>query len=230
MAQKIMVLDGASTILCENFFVKDDIPRILASFVDDGYDIIFIYENEEEDEKEAVLNANIPFWLTQNILFLTRADFEDKDLSYYSQDSVFISNNSNRLEKYKQKIMVQNANDFFESKEYPVINIADIIICYGFSENEFVKFCSQNNFFGVLDKVNVNTRQKKIEGVALFAQSDKSKNDYEFGMDCLRVLKSQNRYTPKHNKRVIGVTCKGAGLDNVNLSYKDNKTLPLLLV
>lgn len=229
-SQKILILDGVNTLLSNGYFIKDDIPRYLAKHLDLNFNFWLLIMSPEEQEEWN--KSNIPDWLKQNTFVMNTDLFNEMKKIKFDTESVFISNDKNIAKFYNIKIKIKTPKEFFNFESYKPLNIADVVLCFGFEIQEFIDFCSESNLIGVSNETYYNFKTSKADGIAIIVDEKISQSEdlYEYILNILNKLIEQKKYKIKHNNKIIGVTYKGLGLQNINLNILENKTLPILLV
>lgn len=224
--QRILVIDGPNTILTENYFVSEEVPRFLAKCIDDGYKIWLNNDKLNDD----ILNYScIPFWLKQDIVTVTPEIIKHSGVKF-TDDSMIITNDINKSKSLKLNLHIFSIDEFFHIRKYKPLKLADIYLCFGFNIAEFVKYCNEANCMGV-DEGEVVVNIKKAEGVAFLIKDRDFEVQYNEAMKYFDKLTEDKKYKIKYKEFVLGVTCKGKGIENVNLAiFEKNEKLPLVFV
>jgi hypothetical protein len=223
--EKVIILDGISSIIKNQNFIKDSIPRVLAKYVDDKYKL---WLRPNPMESNGILDyICVPFWLKQSIITVNDNILENlKDIKF-SSDSFVISNDTNKDAIFKKfKLRVYSSYDIF-SYRYNPLNIADIILCFGFEDLEFKKLCNEAN---LLEFGSKTLKTKKYNGVAFSIKSDNLELEYKDIIENFQSLIKSGKYTIKHKEYVIGLTSGGLGIEGLNLNIINGKSLPLILI
>ncbi len=228
--QKIFIVDGVNTLFSNGYFVRDDIPRHLASYMDMGYSIWIL--TMSPDEHDMWDELTMPDWLKQNCFVMDTDLFNELKKSTFDSQSMFVTNNPDITQFYDLKMKIKTPNEVFKCEEYVPLNIADVILCFGFTEHEFTKFYQESHLIGVMNKNFHNLIGNKADGIAVFIDENMSdlKNSYEKILDILNGLLEEKKYKIKHNSKILGVTYKGQGIENMNMNILENKSIPLLLL
>jgi len=229
-SQKILLIDSISTIIRGNYFIKDEVPRILASYIEDGFKI-WLLENYNDFENLEI--PCIPFWLKENVVIIDKEILKGIKNYKYSKDSFILTNDINHSKDLKMNFKIVTSFELFKTDKYEQMNIADVIICFGFNIMEFMKFCKDSNLLGISDfESKINGNVKNPDGVAFLVNNDGNDFENKFNkiIDEFNDLVKSKKYKIKHNEYIIGITYKGEGIENVNLNILDGNKLPLLLV
>lgn len=230
--QKILIVDGVSTLFSNRYFIKDDIPRYLASYMDMGYNIWLV--TLTTDETDLWDELVMPTWLRQEILIINDTMFDYIKTIKHHKDTFMVSKNLNSARKYKFNVPIFTPEKIFDIGKYTPLNVADVVLCFGFNLSEFLSFCSEAQLIGVNnDDEYVNLKDKNPDGIAFLIDNEKAKNlekEYQQILNNINALVKSKKYKMKHNNKIIGVTYKGNGIQGVNLNILDSKDLPLLFV
>jgi hypothetical protein len=221
--RKIVLIDGVNTVISNGYFIKDDIPRILADYKSKDYDIWLLSETYESSQ-EWNNSKCIPSWL-QNSTILIDFDFVISNNDKFDKESIVITNRPKMFKNYNLKI------SSLETSIKP-LNVADVIFCFGFTKLEFIKFCKNAKLIGVMNEKFFNKETSNPDGVAFMIDDKKSKNlemESEFAIGCINKLIGDKIYTIQHRKKVIGITNNGLGIEGVDFNLESVK-IPLLLV
>jgi hypothetical protein len=220
------VIDGLNTILTEEYFVSEEVPRFLAKCIDDGYKI---WINMDRISSDMLNHSCIPFWLKQEIV-LTTPEIIKQSKVEFTDDSMIISKDVVKSKSLKLNLHIFTIDELFSIRKYKVLKLADIYLCFGFNIAEFVKYCNESNCIGVEDnEIIVNV--KNSEGVAFLIKDSDLTNQYNEAMKYFDKLVDNKKYKVKRKEYIIGITYKGKGFENVNLNIFDNgEKLPLLFV
>lgn len=218
---KKILIDGMNTVVSNGYFIKDEIPRQLAGFYKEGFDIWFITDTYE-DKKEWEESTCIPEWLKNKVIIMD-FDYVLKERYKLSNDSLIITNRNNFWEKLGLKTV-----SYTETKILP-LNIADVIFCFGFTKMEFVNFCKEAKLIGILKDKFFNLDNSKVDGVAFMITDNNLQQESEFAIACINKLIGSKKYTIKHNKKAICITNKGKGIENVDFEVGD-VILPVILI
>jgi hypothetical protein len=226
MYQKVLIIDGVSTILTKGSFLKDEIPRFLSNYLNDGYSL---WLNDDNIGADLIDYTCVPFWLKQNLVFINKAIIEDNPVKF-DKSSFIITNDYNRAKSLKLNINIYTNNELFNISKYKELNIADVILCFGFNVVEFNTFCKEANLLGYHDENYFNKSGKKHDGLAFLMEGENVETEYYNCLDITKYILREKLYTIKHDEYIIGVTYKGQGVENLNLNILNGQKLPLLLV
>lgn len=269
--QKVILIESSNTILNNGFFIKDEIPRILANYIDEKYTIWMLKDTSQDYD---ILNfTSIPFWLKENIVIL------DSDMLSYigrtplDKKSFILTHDVVKSKRHNLGIDIITMNEMFETTTFQSPKLTDLVLCFGFNIIDFIRFCNETKMIGVNyeDKNPINHNEKKPTGVAVMVSNPcinpqaydsyilnlknldimnddtnflsipdslscnilkpKSiKAEHKFGLQYIKTLIKDKKYKVQHDNSVMGVTCKGNGLYNIDLKLSEDYTLPLMLV
>jgi hypothetical protein len=219
-SQKVILIESSSTILNNGFFVKDEIPRVLASYIDDKYTIWMLKDAYQDYD---ILNySSIPFWLKENIVIL------DSDMLNYisktplNSKSFILTNDVVKSRRHNLGIDIITMNEMFETTSFQPLKIADLVLCFGFNIVEFIRFCSETKMIGVNyeDKAPVNQNEKKPTGVAIMISNPcVNPQAYDSYISNLKNLDINNNDT-SFLSIPDSVTCNVSKQKNVKSEYK----------
>jgi hypothetical protein len=159
---------------------------------------------------------------------LGNLEFENLPNLADQEDSMVITNQIDNPALYNVCGSVNDVKEVFHSDLFPIVNQADFLFCFGFNEEEFMRFCNQSNLIGILNDhvVRDNDTKNSINGMAFWIDREKSWNhNYKNVSDIITLCLKERRYVPKHNKKLLGVIYQGKGFDIA----KESK-MPLLYV
>lgn len=214
-SMKAILIDGLETIVKENHFIRDDIPRFLAQCIDLGYTLWITEKDLSYDF--------VPMWLQKNV---TPIDLDNIQNIKFNEDSFILTKNSKSAKKLNQKITVLTLKDISLPIKYFPINIADLILCFGFTADNFIEFCDTSNFIGIIED-EIVIKNKKPQGVAYMIDSTINFKEQLFrANNFMKMLIKDKDYHLLHKNRILGVTDKGKGLENITF---DNE-IQLLMV
>jgi hypothetical protein len=225
--KKILLIDGLTTIMNEKFFILDEIPRIMASYIEEGF-TIWIAVREHEDVLRWENKEIVPDWMRENIILINDLEFENLPTLADQEDSMVITNQMDNPALYDVCGSVNDVKEVFHSDLFPIVNQADFLFCFGFSEDEFTKFCNQSNLIGILNDhvVRDNDTKNTIHGMAFWMDKDVSwSQNYKNAFEIVTLCLAEHRYIPKHNKKLLGVVYQGKEYEMA----KESK-IPLLYV
>ncbi len=224
--KKIILIDGLSSIMNEKYFINDSIPRFLTKFVEDGYNIwINIREQEDTDRWNIITVSD---FLRNNILLLTDFDISSLVILAEQNSSMVITNYPENKSLYDICGKVYINKEIFDLVEFPKINIADFLFCFGFSEENFFKFCYESNLIGVIKNKTIRDKDEKnkTNGIAFLVQKDDDWNEQmtEF-KDFANICIEKKLFIPKHNKTLLGIIYQGK-----DIAIATKSKLPLLYI
>lgn len=228
---KILIIDGQYTILSNGVFVQDEIPRLLASYMDEGYSVWMV--TGDINDTSILDSPNIPIWLKSEVMSFSPDALVTMRKSYkFDEKSLILSNDYNRAKSYGLKLEIYSLSELLGSLKYEPLEVADAVICYGFDILEFIKFCKESKLLGIVDseKVNTDRRTGTHDGVAFMASGSNAAEDVSFAMECISMLIKNGEYKIRHHKNCLGVTYQGKGVEDVDMTITDDISLPLLLV
>lgn len=226
MSQKVIIIDNISTILTNGSFLKDEIPRVLSNYIKEGF---HLWLNEDNIGIDLMDYPCIPFWLKQSLVFINKEIVEDNPISF-DKSSFIITNDYNRAISLNLKIKIYTNQEIFNINKYDKLDIADIILCFGFNIIEFNRFCKEANLLGFYDDEFYNKNVKTHDGLAFLITEMNVKKEFDYIQHKIKDLLSKNKYTIKHDEYIIGVTYKGQGVNGLDLNIINGEKLPLLLV
>lgn len=208
---KAILIDGPQVIISNNHFIRDDIPRFLAKCLDMGYKIWLLKQPMSD---YGTLNFPcVPMWLQREIIPTDLDTIKYMEDMKFHPESFLLTNDIKLGKSYNLKIPVVNLKDISLSDEYHPIEIADLILCFGFSPLDFIEFCNKSKFVGIIDD-EISTKRKSPKGIAYLIDSDINFNEQMFrAKNLLNFMIKNDEYSPLHRNRIIGVTNKGRGLD-----------------
>ena len=221
--KKTLIIDGPYTILSNQYFINDTIPRILASYIDQGYNIWLI--QTEAPDMDALDNTQMPSWLNENMMILNEARFNNLKTLDFDSKSFIVSDNHLRASEYKTKLKIKSFEEVFGGKvecSYNPIDIADLIICFGFPLEEFKKFCHHSHLLGMAGNKLLESTKKN--GVAILVEEEDSEENIDKTIDKFKSLVAKKHYKVKHDGNVMGATYKGQGIN------PSNKYIPFLYI
>jgi hypothetical protein len=226
MKQKVLIIDGVSTILTKGSFLKDEIPRFLSKHLNEGYSL---WLNDDNIGADLIDYPCVPFWLKQNLVFINKTIIEDNPVNF-DKSSFIITNDYNRADSLKLNIKIYTNSELFGINKYRELNIADVILCFGFNVVEFNTFCKEANLLGYYDEKYFNKSGKNHDGLAFLMEDENVEKEYIKCIDVAAYNVKKNIYTIKHDEYIIGVSYKGQGVEKLNLNILNGQKLPLLLV
>jgi len=225
---KIVLIDGISSIIKEENFIKDEIPRYFSNLLEQKFIFwLYVYDSNYDN-----LNYEcIPFWLKSNIIKIDNEILKSVNSLNISKESFILTSDLPRSSEINQKLRHKfktiNINEIFKTEQ--LNNIADILLCFGFDKMDFFKFCKDYNFLGLDGNEYINLNSKKISSFAYCIKSDVISQEYIRTMEKFKELTDNKKIISKNNGYVLGITNKGKGLKNIDLNIINGKTLPLIL-
>ena len=224
--RKIILIDGLSSIMNEEYFMNDAIPRFLAKFLEEGYSIwINIREQEDTDRWNII---TVPKFLRENILLLDDFDITSLIDLADQESSMVITNYPENKSLYNICGKVYTNTEIFNLEKFPTINFADFLFCFGFSEKDFLVFCETSNFIGIVKNKTVRDKDKnnKTNGMAFWVEKDiEWKEQNEEFQDFANICIQKKLFIPKHKKTLLGIIYQGK--DKLNALKSE---LPLLYI
>lgn len=224
--KKIMLIDGLSSIMNEDYFLNDTIPRYLTKYVEEGYNVWIIVRDQEKTESWNLLKVSI--FLRENILLLTDFDLFGLINLANQETSMVVTNYPENKSLYNICGKVHTNKEIFHLEKFPEIKLADFMFCFGFSEEKFFSFCETSNLIGIVNNKTIRDKDEhnKTNGMAFWVDKEKSwkeqMNDFnEFAMICIQ----RKLFIPKHDKTLLGIIYQGK---DKNIALESE--LPLLYV
>jgi hypothetical protein len=223
---KVIFIDDISVIIKDKNFIRDNIPRFLAKCIEEKYKL---WLRIDKIDNSGILDYDfIPSWLKQSIIFINDEILENLGNYKFSKDSFIISNSLKPLINAKKlKLNVYSGKDIFDCKNCPQINFSDLILCFGFEEDEYISFCYESN---LLNLENYIKNKKIYNGVAFKIKSNNLEIEYKDVINKFNDLINKKSYSVKHKNLIIGATKNGKGLEGLNLNIINNKKIPLILI
>ena len=205
--EKILLIDGLSTIMNEKYFILDEVPRILADYIDDKFKIWIAIRYHEETSQWSD-DRIVPKWLHDNVKVIEALDFQKLPNVADQNESIVITNDLNNTSIYNVCGDVFHIEEVFRYGTFPTVDIADFIFCFGFDEETFINFCVQSNLIGVVNNKTVrdNDPKNSVNGMAFWVDKDKKWNETleecsVFANICIK----KNRFKPKYDRSILGV-------------------------
>lgn len=208
--RKIMLIDGLSSIMNQEYFISDSIPRFLTKFVEDGYLIWIVVREQEETDRWNILTVSK--FLRENITVLNDFDISTLVTLADQNSSMVITNYPENSSLYNICGKVYTNTEIFNLEKFPIVNIADFIFCFGFSEKDFLSFCEESNFIGIVKNKTMRDKDKynKTNGMAFFVEKEVEwKNQMEDFQDFANICIQKNMFKPKHGKTLLGIIYQG---------------------
>jgi hypothetical protein len=229
--KKILLIDGLSTIMNEKYFILDEIPRILADYIEEGF-TIWIVLRLREDASRWYEPKVVPDWLRDNCIVFSDFDFSNVSKIADQETSMVITNNLENPVLYDICGTVNHINEIFHFGTFPIVNKADYILCFGFNELKFTEFVKQSNLIGIIgDHVaRDNDPGNTVNGMAFLV--DKNENSpsniisleeswiksYKDITDYINLCVKEKRYKPKHGNSILGAIYQGKDITQAKLS------------
>jgi len=215
------MIDGLTTIMNEKFFIRDDIPKIIANYIEQGYQI-WISLRLNEDSSRWYDTEVVPSWMRESIFVFEDLDYGDLKDKADQETSMVLTNNMENPSIYDVCGKVYNIESVLYYGTFPIVNIADIIFCFGFDEKTFVNFCEQSNLIGIVGEhvARDNDIKNSRNGIAFLVDKDKSwKETYDNVIDYVSLCIKQQRLSIKHNRTILGVIYQGKDYELAKNSF-----------
>lgn len=225
--QKILLIDGLSTIMNEKYFVRDDIPRILANYLEEEY-TIWIASRTSEDISRWFDKDVVPDWMRENILLQTDLEFENVPNIADQKKSMVLTNDLKNPSIYNICGKVKSIDELFQMISFPKLDKSDFLFCFGFDSSSFILFCQTNNLIGIRKDEVVQNSSVGVtpNGMAFFIESDEPVQDSIQRFQLYSELAiEQNRFIPKRKRTLLGVVYQGKEKELAKLY-----SIPLLYV
>lgn len=227
--KKILLIDGLSTIMNEKYFILDEIPRILADYIEEGFNI-WIALRLRENASRWYEPKIVPDWLRDNVIIFSDIEFSNISKVADQENSMVITNNVENPALYDICGTVNHIEEIFHFGTFPIVDKADYVFCFGFEENKFIEFVKQSNLIGIIgDHVaRDNDPKNTVNGIAFYIDkfssidgitvSDSWQKKYKDIKDYINLCIKEKRYTPKHGNSVLGVIYQGRDLEQAKIS------------
>lgn len=227
--KKILLIDGLSTIMNEKYFILDEIPRILADYIEEGF-TIWIVLRLREDASRWYEPKIVPDWLRDSCTVFSDFDFTNLSKVADQENSMVITNNVENPALYDICGDVNHIEEIFHFGTFPIVDKADYLLCFGFNESKFIDFVNQSNLIGIIgDHVaRDNDPDNTVNGMAFFIDlndkiSPNSDNDfwtkkYNDITNYINLCVKEKRYKPKHANSIIGVIYQGRDFEQAKIS------------
>lgn len=224
--QKILFIDGLSTIMNEKYFILDEIPRIMADYLEEGFKIK-IALREREDSSRWYDFKVVPDWMHNNIVLFSGIDYSNLMNIVDKETSIAITNDIDNPVLQTIFDNINDIKDIFHFGTFPIVNRADYLFCFGFEEKEFMDFCNQSNLIGIIGEhvARDNDFQNSVNGMAFLVDKDKSWIEtFKDTKNYIKVCIKENRYIPRHKNQMLGIIYQGreynmAKVSQLNLLY-----------
>jgi len=224
--QKILFIDGLSTIMNEKYFILDEIPRIIAEYLEEGFKIRIVLREREESSQWYDFKV-VPDWMRNNITVFSGIDYTDLRNIVDKETSMAITNDINNPALQNVFDNINDIKDVFSFGKYPVVNRADYLFCFGFEEKEFMDFCNQSNLIGIIGEhvARDNDFKNSVNGMAFLVDKDKYwSENLKDNKNYVKICVKENRYIPRHNNKILGIIYQGkeyemAKASQLNLLY-----------
>ncbi len=205
-----MLIDGLSSIMNEEYFLEDSIPRYLTKYIEDGYNIWIMIREQEDTDRWNLLT--ISTFLRENILLLNDFDISSLVNLANQETSMIVTNYPENKSLYNVCGKVYTNKEIFHLKTFPIIKLADFLFCFGFSEEKFFSFCEESNLIGIVNNKTIRDKDKhnKTNGMAFWVDKRKSWNEQmrEFN-DFANICIQRKLFIPKHHKTLLGIIYQG---------------------
>jgi hypothetical protein len=208
--KKVMLIDGLSSIMNEDYFLSDTIPRYLTKYIEEGYNVWIVIREQENTEPWNLLKVST--FLRENILLLTDFDLFGLLNLTNQETSMVVTNYPENKSLYNICGKVYTNEEIFHLEIFPQIKLADFLFCFGFSEEKFFSFCEESNLIGIVNNKTIHDKDElnKTNGMAFWVDKEKSwrdqMNDFnEFANICVQ----RKLFIPKHDKTLLGIIYQG---------------------
>lgn len=218
---KTMIIDGPHTIFSSEYFMKDNTPRVLARFVDEGYKIWMLIN--QPSDYDVVENGQMPNWLRNYIETINESGLNNLKNLDFDKRSFIVTNDKKKAQSYDTKLDICLFEEIFNKDPLKHIDVVDLIVCFGFPDEEFKMFCKRFSVMGVMNNKIINNG---YNGVAIMMEGEDMMEDVSIAVDNFKEVVEKNLYTVKHDNNLMAVTYKGRGI-NVELGSL-NGIIPLL--
>jgi hypothetical protein len=218
--QKILFIDGLSTIMNEKYFILDEIPRIMADYIEEGFKILIVLRDREDSSRWYDFKV-VPDWMRNNITVFSDIDYSNLMNIVNKENSMAITNNIENPVLQDVFDNINDVKDVFSFGKYPIVNRADYLFCFGFEENEFMDFCNQSNLIGIIGEhvARDNDLKNSVNGMAFLVDKDKNwSENLKDSKNYIRVCIKENRYIPRHKNRMLGIIYQGKGYEMAKVS------------
>lgn len=210
--KKILMIDGLSSIMNEEYFLSDTIPRYLIRFIEEGYNVWIIVREQENTDSWNLLT--VPDFLRENILIMNDFDKSNLVVLANQESSMVITNYPENQSLYGICGKVHSSQEIFNLQTYPKLTIADFLFCFGFTETQFFAFCEESNLIGIIENKTIRDKDEKnkTNGMTFWVNPNKEweeqmKEFNEFANICIQ----RNLFIPKHQKTLLGIIYQGKG-------------------
>jgi hypothetical protein len=208
---KAILIDGPQVLITDNHFIRDDIPRFLASCIDMGYKIWIL--KQPMSDYGSLNYPCVPMWLQREIIPTDLDTIRYMEDMKFDSKSFILTNDVKLAKSYNLKIPVMTLKDIGLPDQYYSIEIADLLICFGFSPLDFIEFCNKSKLIGIIDD-EISINRKNPNGIAYLIDQNINFDEQMFrAKNLMKIMIKNKDYSPSHKQRVIGVTNKGRGLD-----------------
>jgi len=208
--KKILMIDGLSSIMNEEYFLNDAIPRYLTKFIEDNYNVWIIIREQEDTNRWNFLTVSD--FLKDNVLILN--DFDISNLVFLADQnsSMVITNYPENKSLYNICGKVYSNKEFFNLELFPQITFVDFLFCFGFSEQQFYNFCEESNLIGIVKNKTVRDKDEKnkTNGMAFWVDNmEEWKEQMKDFNDFANICIQKKLFIPKHQKTLLGIIHQG---------------------
>jgi hypothetical protein len=208
--KSIIMIDGLSSIMNEEFFLNDSIPRYLINYIEEGYNVWIVIREQEDTDRWNLLTVSN--FIRENIILLTDFDISSLLNLANQETSMVLTNYPENKSLYNVCGKVYTVKEFFDLKIFPEIKLADFLFCFGFSEEKFFSFCEESNLIGIVNNKTVRDKDErnKTNGMAFMVYKEKSWKEQmidfnDFANTCIK----QKLFIPKYDKTLLGIIYQG---------------------
>ena len=210
----------------EKYFILDEIPRILGSYIEEGFSV-WIAVREDEDVNIWYDPEVVPDWMREHILVIENMDFSNLKEKADQTESFVLTNDVNNVSIQGVCGEVVSIEEEVHFGTFPIVNIADVLFCFGFTESNFMNFCQQSNLIGVIGEhlIRDKDEENNTNGMAFLVDKELSwLNNFEKAVEYVNLCIKQKRFIPRNNRRMLGIIYQGKDLDmakesELNLLY-----------
>ncbi len=171
--KNIILIDGLSSIMNEEYFVSDVIPRYLTKFIEDGYNVWITIREQENTDRWNLLK--IPDFIRNNVILLNDFDISSLIILANQETSMVITNYPENKSLYNVCGKVYTNKEIFHLETFPELKLTDFLFCFGFSEENFFSFCETSNLIGIVNNKTIRDKDKhnKTNGMAFWVNKEK---------------------------------------------------------
>lgn len=209
--RKILLIDGLTTIMNEKYFIKDEVPRVLGDYLDQGFEILLLLRDLEDSTRWYQTNI-VPDWMRENILLQSILDFETLANNADQEESMVLTNNPTNRSLYNICGPVKSVEQIFHTDKFPILTTSDFLFCFGWDQDTFATFCETTNCIGIVDEhVLVNSKKGvRPNAMAFWMNPTKSAKESlrKIQLYSEKAIRS-NRFKPQHQRNLLGVIYQG---------------------